>query len=308
MVDLPSMPISPGVFTTMKTVQRLVFVSTIAIAGPLFAFNTAKAATLVQVNTQSIVYEDGVGTQNDSPAALMQPNILVPLSLTSGLTIPSATANGQTSGVAGTLKGRTFGSASGSLANPGGASSGTSSTQVFVADQITVSSSTLVNGTPVSILFSMLVDGSLPIFESGDNPNFFGTATATFNAGTGNQSLDLLFRSDMETNYTLVGDRRQFDRLLTGTYSTTVGAVIPISYQLITQATAYSVNGQLLQALSDFGSTGLFYIDSQTPEVTLISESGHDYTAPTPVPTPALLPGLIGLGISVLRQRQKVEI
>lgn len=288
----------------MKTVQHLVFMSTIAIASPLFAFNAAKAATLVQVITQSIVYEDGVGTQNDSPVALTQSNILVPLSLSSSIAIPVATANGQTSGVAGTLKGKTFASASGSLANPGSASSGSSSTQVFVADQITVSSSTLANGTPVSILFSMLVDGSLPIFENSDNPNFFGTATATFNAGTVNQSLELLFRSDMDTNYTLVGNRRQFDRLLAGTYSTTVGAVIPIGYQLLTQATARSENGQLLQALSDFGSTGLFYIDSQTPDVTLIAASGHNYASPATIPTPALLPGLIGLGLSVLRHRR----
>jgi hypothetical protein len=230
-----------------------------------------------------------------------------------------ALAASQASGVAGTLKAQSFAFSTGISSITGGSVSASSNTSVQIGDAFTVTHPTLSYGTPVSILVSLLVEGSVPnpafiTSEGNEFVPYFAQAVAQFNAGSDPmRSVSLLFESRGNTQATVVstplGVRSQYNQILTGILQSYVGEQVPVFYGLSTQASVYSPSPYpriLDYALADFGNTGLFYLDSQTSGVTLISESGHNYASPTPVPTPALLPGLLGLGASIWRKRKQM--
>jgi hypothetical protein len=171
-----------------------------------------------------------------------------------------------------------------------------------VNDSFTVGSSTLQSGTPVTLLFTLSVDGSL-LFNNSEQSSA-ASAAAFFSATDP-------FYSDINLNYYSPSRSDgsapvQVNQVLTGRINTAIGREIFLGYGL--DVGSY-INGsqEPISASADFGHTSRFFADSETADVVLTSSSGHNYASPTaePVPTPALLPGLIALGAALRRQRQK---
>ena len=92
--------------------------------------------------------------------------------------------------------------------------------------------------------------------------------------------------------------------------------------QLLGETSPVSINGNPLDYTSDpdtaFAdlnySRGVFFLTSGNHSITITPikspfEDGRGYVRrdPAPIPTPALLPGLVGMGIAALRQKQKRE-
>ncbi len=132
------------------------------------------------------------------------------------------------------------------------------------------------------------------------------SVAAFFNAGDGQANgLSLGYTSDGDPLLSSGSGSVQIERFLTGTITTAIGRQVSLDYLL--DVTSYLAPGYPVTTSEvDFGHTSRFFVDSQTPDVILTSFSGHNYASPpTAIPTPALVPGLIAMGISVLRQRKQ---
>ena len=83
-----------------------------------------------------------------------------------------------------------------------------------------------------------------------------------------------------------------------------VGANATVYIQPILQVGVTGTNGT---AVGNFASTAHIYVYSRTPGVTLLSESGHDYSLPVPeaTATAQLLSGLVGLAVMLRRRRRQ---
>jgi len=161
-------------------------------------------------------------------------------------------------------------------------------------DSIAVTSATLADGTPVNLLFTLAVNGSLGCSGSGALVN----ANAEFEAeGYGD-----IVAASSTCNSTLQGAQ-------TLTVATTVGADIPVEGVLSLQADGDFVNDESSSATVDPPSSQ-FYIDSETAGASYATGSGVSYMTPqappttTPEPSSVLLlgVGLLGLAGASLRK------
>lgn len=83
-----------------------------------------------------------------------------------------------------------------------------------------------------------------------------------------------------------------------------VGANATVYIQPILQVGVTGTNGT---AIGNFSSTAHIYVYSRTPGVSLVSESGHDYSLPVPESNAAtqLLSGLVGIAVMFSRRRRR---
>jgi hypothetical protein len=158
-------------------------------------------------------------------------------------------------------------------------------------DLLMVSSSTVPAGTPVSLRFTLWFAGF--VTASGGAVNGQNTSeysvSSTLSFGSGLSAVGVNFSGRDLTPATPVSESR----------SVTIGANVGDTLVLdgFLQVHAWVAKGGT--AVSDFGQTAHFYGDSLTPGVTLLGESGRDYTSPAPVPEPAT-PVLLGGGLLAL--------
>ena len=161
-----------------------------------------------------------------------------------------------------------------------------------VDDTLHVESSTLANGTPVSLLveFGLYVGYSPPaVFgnpsEASVHAKFFASPTRK----GGGLHLDYIYDASSPG---VTGASPP----LSGTMAAQVGDVIPLNYYT---STHIQVAGASASATLN-GSVRIS-VDGATPDVTLIADSGYDYTQTVPEPSAAAslgaaLVGLICLG------------
>lgn len=158
-------------------------------------------------------------------------------------------------------------------------------------DEVTVSSSTLARGTPVSVLFTLISAGSVSCgagqadAEVNTSLDFFGQSLA-YNviAGSGGSPCS--------------AGAISFNSVQTEEWGTTVGSTFSVIGTANLDAVA--VGGPVAHADPPDATT---YIDPLTAGVTLVSDSGHSYSTPsiaaTPEPSALVLlgTGLVSLGL-----------
>jgi hypothetical protein len=305
-------PIYPGDFVKITT---MAFLSAIAVFSPIVLLQPASAAN-IRADSVSCVTGSGIDsnrgceTKNDYSTNYNPSNPFTPYSgslqssiLSTGSSFYGATARGSVDASAGTLKASAF-SQMGSRPENIAFFEVQSHSSANVYDFFDVTSSTLSDGDPVTLLFTLSVDGALLYSPAGQSFGAQSASAVTYFVAGQNSAVNLRFSSD-----SLPLDSRfasnQINRFLTGTFTTAVGRRVDMSYA-IDVSTYTRLPGSVVQ--SDFGHTSRFFVDSQTAGVVLRSSSGHNYASPaaTPVPTPALLPGLIALSAALRRQHHKV--
>jgi hypothetical protein len=289
-------PIYPGDFVKRTT---MAFLSAIAVFSPIVWLQPASAAS-IRVSSGSCVDNHRVCDSQDDYSSNYNNGDVLRDTLTLSTSASFGGGSSRSSVIAsfGTVRASSFiqdkvytGSGSGGDVN----------------DSFTVGSSTLQSGTPVTLLFTWSVDGSL-VFNNSYNASE-AYATAFFRASE-------YYGGDLLMNYTTPSRSDgsapiQVNQVFTGRLNTTIGQKISLLYGLSVGSyiNGANINGVpvTLSASADFGHTARFFADSETAGVVLTSSSGHNYASPTaePVPTPALLPGLIALGAVLRRQRQK---
>jgi hypothetical protein len=206
----------------------------------------------------------------------------------------SATASAETSGTVtyGQITGFVTGSAS--EANPGPAgidSTSTSGQGTFIGqwqDTLTITSSSLQAGTPVTLDFTLLTNASL----SCTGPSGTVEATATFEA---NLSVEQLSDNTCNTPF------QQSQQM---TFLTAVGDTVSVSGQLNLFASGEGANGVTSTGTADPPQSS-FFIDSLTAGVSYSSASGQTYFTPaSTVPEPAsfLWLGIVLTGILTPRR------
>jgi hypothetical protein len=170
-----------------------------------------------------------------------------------------------------------------------------------VQDTLKVQSSTLANGAPVSLSLSYALSGFYnPLSDNtGEYTAGIHATLDAFTSQSGN-SLNVSFDSDANQN---VGS-------LSGTLDAQVGETVHLDYGLSSQLliSSAAVPRGVTSAIG-----GSLSIQSETPGVTLIADSGYDY-GQVVVPEPsaaaslvAALVGLIGLGRQRARARMSVS-
>ncbi|MGE3391550.1 MAG: hypothetical protein AB7O21_16195 [Gammaproteobacteria bacterium] len=152
-------------------------------------------------------------------------------------------------------------------------------------DTFRVRSDSLAAGTPVDLVFDLVVGGN-GRFDS----SYLVEQRATFNGGP--------LGIPKGISLSLSGGFDGIGGTTSGVIHALVGERYAIEYSLRVDATV-STSGQTEGtrfAVSDYANTGHFYVQATDGAVFLDVESGHDYT-PAPVPLPAggwlLLSGLI---------------
>jgi len=180
-----------------------------------------------------------------------------------------------------------------------GASAATSA-KTQTDDTLHVQSPTLANGTPVSLSIVFFVfDGyvSSPTTANAGR----GYVLARLDAGTGHVGGGLHLFYELAPDIVSSPD-------LSGTVAAQVGDAISLTYQINTSTKAAfpypEAPGGIASAV--LGGSVLISVDGATPDVTLIADSGYDYTQTVPEPSAAASLGaaLVSLlGIGVVRVR-----
>ena len=197
------------------------------------------------------------------------------------------------------------GCGSNGICGPAQSSAFSASNAQFV-DYLSVQSTGLSPGTPVSIAFAMPLNGTLGIV-SGD-PNDLNTAFVHGNvavrygfAGPGFSVSDC-----WSAGTDFLGCSTDAS-VLSGTFVADVGDLFSITEgldgsALVTAVARYSIQsgGGIShgEVVGDFAHTLLTFLTPLDPSVTLLSSSGHDYLQPTNgVPEPMTI-ALIGIGLA----------
>ena len=174
---------------------------------------------------------------------------------------------------------------------------------VTVQDQLLVTSATLAFGTPVDLTFSLGYNGTTSYVQSPDpvtGPSMWMGGLVVFtldaNPTSGAQPLNLA----LITNQGLpAGPTSDF---ASGVVHSTVGATINFQQKLDMQADATYFDSEDREVTVDFSHTFKLYADPALPGVSLVSQSGHNYSV-SAVPEPghaALL--LLGMGLLGVRK------
>jgi hypothetical protein len=291
-------PIYPGDFVKRTT---MAFLSAIAVFSPIVWLQPASAASFasIRVSSGSCVDNHFVCDSQDDYSYSYNGNVLRDiLTLSTSASFGGGSSRSDVTASFGTVRASSFVQ---DKVYTGSGSRGD------VNDSFTVGSSTLQSGTPVTLLFTWSIDGSL-LFNNSDQSSS-ADAYSFFRASE-------YFGNDLLMNYSTPSRSDgsapiQVNQVLTGRLNTTVGQEISLLYGLSVGSyiNGANINGVpvTLSASADFGHTARFFADSETAGVILTSSSGHNYASPVgeSVPTPALIPGLIALGATLRRQRQK---
>jgi hypothetical protein len=243
--------------------------------------------------TSGQLQADQVGLSVDALAEACLPNLaqcidqqfsvnLVPL-----VTVPTQAAElGSGLGVAdGAVA---FGSITGAVTAQGdfsllvGPSNGEGSFFGIWQDSLTVTSATLSPGSPVDLLFTMTVNGTLGCTGMGSTVSDI----AAFGAGSNSITL-----ADQTCN-------TGFHETQTFTVPTTVGADLPVEGQMAIEAGASGYNPDFSSSTATVDPpSSVFYIDSLTPGASYATDSGNTYFTPTSAaPEPGTL-FLLGTGL-----------
>ena len=167
---------------------------------------------------------------------------------------------------------------------------------VVVLDQLKVNSSTLANGTLVTL--NALLDitgqgrGRAGLIVRGRKAGFFGPVGLFGDDDIANSNLDSL--QDIAGQFTAqVGDTLQLEYFLQSSTGVSDAG----------WTAADSLNGRA--ANSSYGNSAYLYFSATDPaNVTLQGLSGYDYVQPNPVPLPAALWPLLS-GVVLLAHRRR---
>ncbi len=168
--------------------------------------------------------------------------------------------------------------------------------QLSFADSAVVTSSTLALGTPVSLNFYDSLASSY--FTSGDLTDGNNFAIAEFDGEVQDQT-SLADAKSVIVN----GSSGSTLAAYTFTLQTAVGRVVSLNGFMDVRAEAYvnglSLPGDVLATSAvDAAHTAHFYYEP-TGDLSLVSASGHDYTAPEAAPVPEAS-SLVSLGLLLL--------
>lgn len=170
-------------------------------------------------------------------------------------------------------------------------------------DVLTVASPTLAPGTPVNLLFTLTTAGSLSCSGNPANPS---AAVADVNNSVGTLAFSLAYSAYAGGGQTPCdGGSMTIDNVQTGILGTTVGAILNVGGAASWTATAAGGANEIQTVADPPDSTT--YIDALNSNVTLVSGSGHSYSAPVlaAAPEPGSL-ALLGTGLlSALCFRRK---
>ena len=185
-------------------------------------------------------------------------------------------------------------SAAGDFSSTVGPSNGVGNFSGIWDDSLVVTSATLAVGTPVDLLFTLTVNGTLSCTGTGS------TVSDIASFGAGNNSITL---SSQTCNSVLKGTQGFVE-------STTVGADLQIQGQLAAVAGASGFNPDFSASTATVDPPSSdFFIDSLTPGATYTTGSGNTYFSPivsAPEPSTVMLlgSGLVALlGILKLKAR-----
>jgi len=142
-----------------------------------------------------------------------------------------------------------------------------------ISENVQVLSTTLALNTPVDLVFNL---SFAQIVTSSEPQSLYlrGNYTAAFVVHDSHNSVQLNSAADT-----------------VGVLHTFVGETINLSEQMFGGTYAEYIDQQARSVHADATHSAHFYIDAQTPGVSLLAESGHDYSSATiaPVPEPASL-------------------
>ncbi len=230
---------------------------------------------------------------NTTPAT-----VLVPTTTSSAAAMTNGSASGSVTASMGQFKGF----ATSTYSNTGLNEYAETDVRASASDMLTITSPSLAPHTPVMIGFSLSVSGTLtsPDVIAGGAYESFATA-----------SLDVLEFGGLHTLY-LNYDSMHATNVLTGTFSGYVGELVELdqSMELTTYVSGYYLFTHPDVATVDFSHTIQFFGDPATPDVFLVSESGHEYSSRAPsVPEPSALViwsvfGALGITIGRFRRRK----
>ena len=193
-----------------------------------------------------------------------------------------------------------------------------SSATVTATDTILVTNPLLEQGTYVTINLAGYVEGYLSgaVYNSGEDRNAANTSAFIFSSLTireqyggtagGTFGFDYCFGYQGPCGESTTGS---FFQRYSDTMSVRVGSTLSLSSYLTASSESYADNrliGKNLYTLSNAQAMNSFttYLTPVTDGVQLLAESGHDYSAPVPVPAAVWLfgSGLLGL-IGVARRK-----
>ncbi len=169
----------------------------------------------------------------------------------------------------------------------------------FFEDQITVGSSTLANGTPVILDFLLHASGTATAISGGDE-------LASAEMHTEFQLLDFNREANPGSNFDIIYGLGTYDQVVS--IQAEVGDVLGIHGSLFADGNAPDFDG-LGPASFSYSDPASLHILAVTPDLDLVSASGHDYS-PGGVPEPAawalMLAGFAGVGVALRRRRTQV--
>jgi hypothetical protein len=217
------------------------------------------------------------------------------------ITVPTLTAiSGSGFGsVGGSVE---FGSITGTASGAGdfsstvGPSNGVGNFFGIWQDSLVVTSATLAAGTPVDLLFTLTVNGTLSCTGMGSSVS----DSASF--GAGDNSITF---SSQTCNSVLKGTQ-------TFVEATTVGADLQIEGQLMAEAGASGFNSDFSASTASVDPpSSVFFIDSLTPGATYTTGSGNTYLTPivsAPEPSGVFLlgSGLVAL-FCILKRKERTS-
>jgi PEP-CTERM motif len=210
----------------------------------------------------------------------------------------AAMANGSGNSTVTASEGIFHGFATSTYSNTGNNEYAETDVRSSAIDLGTIVSPTLAANTPVSVNFSIGVSGTItsPDVTAGGAYQAFATSTFTIYQLNGPYSLILTYNSP--TGYTNVP---------TGTFNGFVGERIELSQSM--EISTY-VSGEYLfthpdTATVDFSNTIQFFGDPTTPNVSLVADSGHDYSS-VPEPATFVLLAIALPGLLLVRRRRSL--